>query len=74
MLIQEEDVEINALRKRGWTISEIASHAGRDRKIIRLYSAGDRNLGVRENSEPDPFGRDRFVRMSPSTLLVRHWR
>jgi transposase len=55
MLTQEEDVEIHALDKRGWTISEIARHTGRDRKTIRAYLAGDRLLGVRVSSEPDPF-------------------
>jgi integrase len=35
MLTQEEDVEIHALAKQGWTISEIARHTGRGRKTIR---------------------------------------
>ena len=39
MLTQEEDVEIHALRKQGWTISAIARHTGRDRKTIRRPSA-----------------------------------
>jgi len=39
MLTQEEDVEIHALAKRGWTISEIARHMGRDRKTVRAYLA-----------------------------------
>jgi len=57
MLTQEEDVEIHALRKRGWTISEIARHAGRDRKTIRAYLDGEREPGVRTGVEPDPFDR-----------------
>ena len=40
MLTQEEDVEIHALRRRGWSLSAIARHTGRDRKTIRRYLAG----------------------------------
>jgi len=57
MLTQEEDVEITALRKRGWTISAIARHVGRDRKTVRAYLAGDRVAGVRAVAGPDPFDR-----------------
>ena len=57
MLTQEEDVEIHALRKRGWTISEIARHTGRDRKTIRAYLGGDHQRGVRAPVESDPFDR-----------------
>jgi transposase len=55
MLTQEEDVEIHALAKRGWSISEIARHTGRDRKTIRAYLSGARQPGVRMAVEPDPF-------------------
>ena len=55
MLTEEEDVEIHALVKRGWSISEIARHVGRDRKTIRAYLAGDRQPGVRRRVEEDPF-------------------
>jgi transposase len=58
MLSSEEDMEINALRRRGWSIAAIARHTGRDRKTIRAYLNGDREPGVRARSEPDPF--DRF--------------
>ena len=34
MLTWDDDVEVNALRKRGWTISAIALHTGRDRKTV----------------------------------------
>ena len=54
MLTQEEDVEIHALRKQGWTISEIARHTGRDRKTIRAYLAGERQPGVRAVVENEP--------------------
>jgi transposase len=63
MLTQEEHVEIHALRKRGWTISEIARHVGRDRKTVRAYLSGDREPGVRAVAEPDPFDRvEAYVR------------
>ena len=63
MLTQEEHVEIHALRKRGWSISEIAHHTGRDRKTIRAYLAGDREPGVRAPIDPDPFDRiEAYVR------------
>lgn len=55
MLTQEEDVEIHAFKKQGWTISEIARHTGRDRKTIRAYLSGARQPGVRMAVEPDPF-------------------
>jgi transposase len=57
MLTQEEDVEVHALRKRGWTVSAIARHVGRDRKTVRAYLAGDRAAGVRAPAGPDPFDR-----------------
>ena len=40
MLTQEDDVEIIALRSKGWTVSAIARHTGRDRKTVRKYLAG----------------------------------
>ena len=55
MLTQEEDVEIHALAKQGWSISEIARHTGRDRKTIRAYLDGVRRPGVRSVVEADPF-------------------
>lgn len=57
MLTREDDIEVHALRKRGWTISAIARHLGRDRKTIRAYLAG-REPGVRKSSRADPF--DKF--------------
>jgi transposase len=59
MLTREDDVEIHALDKQGWTISAIARHLGKDRKTIRAYLAGERTAGIRVLSEPDPF--DRFA-------------
>ncbi len=37
MLTQGEDVEADALRKRGWSVSAIARHLGRDQGTIRGY-------------------------------------
>jgi transposase len=54
MISRGEDVEADALRKRGWTISAIARHLGRDPKTIRGYLRGDRTPGVRRSSRPDP--------------------
>lgn len=55
MLTQGEDVEVHALKERGWSISAIARHTGRDRKTIRAYLSGERQPGVRRQSLPDPF-------------------
>ena len=41
MLTQEDDMEIHALARRGWSQSAIARHTGRDRKTIRKYLAGN---------------------------------
>lgn len=67
MLSPEEDMEINALKKRGWSIAAIARHTGHDRKTVRAYLNGEREPGVRIKAEPDPFDpfeayvRQRFV-------------
>ncbi|MFZ5852217.1 MAG: Mu transposase domain-containing protein [Actinomycetota bacterium] len=57
MLTWEEDVEAHALRRRGWTISAIARHLGRDPKTIRAYLKGERSPGQRIRSAADPFDR-----------------
>ena len=54
MLTHGEDVEAHALRSRGWTISAIARHLGRDRKTVRAYINGTTVPGVRARSAPDP--------------------
>ena len=67
MLTQEEDVEAHHLRKRGWSISAIARHLGRDRKTIRAYLAGTRRPGERRPAVADnfapyvPFVRERLI-------------
>lgn len=55
MLTREEDIDAHALFARGWTISAIARHLGRDRKTIRGYLTGARQPGVRARTEPAPF-------------------
>jgi transposase len=55
MLTREDDVEAHALRERGWSITAIANHLGRDRKTIRAYLNGHRAQGVRALSGPNPF-------------------
>ncbi len=50
MLTPEEDMEITSLRKRGWSISAIARHIGRDRKTVRAYLSGRREPGVRSRA------------------------
>jgi transposase len=54
MLTQGEDVEVHALKERGWSITAIATHLGRDRKTIRAYLNGERAPGVRARSAPNP--------------------
>jgi transposase len=39
MFTREEDVEVHALRARGWTIAAIARHTGRDPKTVRACLA-----------------------------------
>jgi transposase len=59
MLTWEDDVEVHALRKRGWSISAIARHTGHDRKTVRKYLAGEATPGARARPSLDPF--DPFV-------------
>jgi len=54
MLTQGEDVEVHALRQRGWSISAIARHLNRDPKTVRAYLNGQRRPGQRATSRPDP--------------------
>jgi transposase len=57
MLTQEEDMEIAALRGRGWSVSAIARHTGRDRKTIRAYLAGQAKLRGGAASVLEPYRR-----------------
>jgi transposase len=54
MLTQGEDVEVHALARRGWSVSAIARHLGRDRKTVRAYLTGQRQPGRRAAARPDP--------------------
>ncbi|MGH2725768.1 MAG: Mu transposase domain-containing protein [Actinomycetota bacterium] len=55
MFTQEESVEAHALAARGWSISAIARHLGRDRKTIRAHINKHRDPGARSRAA-DPFG------------------
>jgi transposase len=55
MLTQEDGVEIHALHARGWSVSAIARHTGRDRKTVRKYLHGGR-----PGREPAPSCLERF--------------
>jgi predicted transcriptional regulator len=50
-------MEVHALQARGWTVSAIARHLGRDRKTIRAYLNGERQPAVRKRTMPDPLAR-----------------
>jgi transposase len=80
MLTREDDVEIHALAARGWSVSAIARHSGRDRKTVRRYLAGE---GGRQRRQPAPsclepwrgyvearFGDDPHL---PATVLFREF-
>ena len=66
MLTREEDVDAHALRRRGWSISAIARHLGKDRKTIRAYLNGERTAGVRAPAGPDVF--EPFVDVLPGAV------
>jgi transposase len=55
MLTRGEDVEAHALRKRGWSISAIARHLGRNRRTVRAYLNGEREPGRRRPAGLDGF-------------------
>lgn len=59
MLSERSSVDIHALKRQGFTISEIARRTNHDRKTIRAYLNGEREPGVRARAAPDPF--DEFV-------------
>jgi transposase len=56
VLTQEDEIDVHALARQGWSISAIARHTGHDRKTIRSYLSGARVAGEREAAGPDPFG------------------
>ena len=56
MLTEEDDVEIHALAARGWSVSAISRHTGRDRKTIRTYLQARRPVRAPAPSCLEPFG------------------
>ena len=56
MLALEEYVEVHALRRRGWSISAISRHLGRDRKTVLAYLSDERFPGERAPAEPQVRG------------------
>ena len=59
MITHGEDVEINALRKRGWSYVAIGRHIGRDWRTVKDYLEGKKEPGARRRAEPSPL--ERFV-------------
>ena len=56
MLSREDVVEIVALHRRGWSVSAIARHTGRDRKTVRAWLRGERDRErSREPGALEPF-------------------
>ena len=55
MLTEEDDVEIHALARRGWSVSAIARHTGRDRKTVAKYLAGKGPTRERAPSCLEPY-------------------
>jgi transposase len=55
MLTEEDDVEIHALARRGWSVSAIARHTGRDRKTVAKYLAGGKPGRVPAPSCLEPY-------------------
>ncbi|MGH9171568.1 MAG: IS21 family transposase, partial [Acidimicrobiales bacterium] len=56
MLTQGDDVEVHALRKRGWSYVAIGRHIGCDWRTVKAYLEG-REPGVRRRSEPEALER-----------------
>jgi transposase len=55
MLAEEDDVEINALAARGWSVSAISRHSGRDRKTVRSSLAAPKAPRVPAPSCLEPY-------------------
>ena len=53
MLTWEDDLEIHALHKRGWSISAIARHTKTNRRTVRNYLNGVTAPGVRKPAAVD---------------------
>ena len=79
MLSREDEVEIVALYRRGWSISAIARHTGRDRKTVRAWLAGERARRPLAASVLEPYRRylERRLQDDPhvdATVLLRELR
>jgi transposase len=55
MLTEEDDVEIHALAARGWSVSAISPHTGRDRKTVRTYLASPKAVRADVPSCLEPY-------------------
>jgi transposase len=55
MLTCEDEVEITALAARGWSISAISRHTGRDRKTVRAWLGGERTRRAPAPSVLEPY-------------------
>ena len=55
MLTEEDEVDITAMFKAGWTISAISRHTGRDRKTVRRVVAGHKVGQRRQPSALEPY-------------------
>jgi hypothetical protein len=69
MFTGNEDMEETALRGQGWSISAIARHLGRDRRMIRDDLNGTRVVGKRRWAEPNGF--EPFVAYLRERLVIR---
>jgi transposase len=55
MLTCEDEVEITALARRGWSIAAISRHTGRDRKTVRAWLRGERQRRLPAPSVLEPY-------------------
>ena len=66
MFSRSEDVEVDALFKRGWSISAIARHVGQDRRTVLTFLEGRRQVDRRASAGEHSF--DRFVDYAAARL------
>ena len=69
MLTWEDDLEIHALHRRGWSISAIARHTKTNRRTVRNYLNGVTTPGVRKPASVDAFAP--FVEYVTARLRIR---
>jgi transposase len=73
MLCWEEFVELRSLHERGWSVSAIARHLGKDRKTVRRYLADpDARPGVRKPAGKllDPYAAYVMARLEDNPHLA----